>query len=161
MRKPPAKPRHKVPAPQANGVAARLRPPPGARAGRAGGLFAVRSWLFQGGKKCYFGGFKKVSGSRFQVSGIRNALLDDGCWRLTGGGRWGAFSWLFKVIKVILREFWGGRTMSVVRDPDARWRASVPTARRGRKHARARVLPGKALTADCGAGVLGGGFMTG
>jgi hypothetical protein len=58
-------------------------------------------------KKCYFGGFKKVSGSRFQVSGIRNALLDDGCWRLTGGGRWGAFSWLFKVIKVILRGFWG------------------------------------------------------
>ena len=45
--------------------------------------------------------------------------------------------------------------MSVVRDTDARWRASVPTARRGRKHARARVLPGKALTADCGAGVLG------
>ena len=42
-----------------------------------------------------------------QVSGIDNALLDDGCWRLTGGGRWGAFSWLFKVIKVILREFWG------------------------------------------------------
>ena len=51
MRKPPAKPRHKVPAPQANGVAARLRPPSEARAGRAGGLFAVRSWLFQGGKK--------------------------------------------------------------------------------------------------------------
>ena len=42
-----------------------------------------------------------------QVSGIDNALLDDGCWRLTGGGRWGAFSWLFKVIKVILRGFWG------------------------------------------------------
>ena len=40
-----------------------------------------------------------------QVSGIDNALLDDGCWRLTGGGRWGAFSWLFKVIKVILRGF--------------------------------------------------------
>ena len=32
MRKPSAKPRHKVPAPQANGVAARLRPPPEARA---------------------------------------------------------------------------------------------------------------------------------
>jgi len=51
--------------------------------------------------------------------------------------------------------------MSVVRDTDARWRASVPTARRGRKHARARVLPGKALTADCGAGVFFGGGMTG
>ena len=58
-------------------------------------------------KKGYFRGFKKVSGSMVQVSGIDNALLDDGCWRLTGGGRWGAFSWLFKVIKVILREFWG------------------------------------------------------
>ena len=34
---PPAKPRHKVPAPQANGVAARLRPPPEARA-REGAL---------------------------------------------------------------------------------------------------------------------------
>jgi len=33
MRRPSAKPRHKVPAPQANGVAARLRPPPEARAG--------------------------------------------------------------------------------------------------------------------------------
>jgi len=47
--------------------------------------------------------------------------------------------------------------MSVARDTDARGRASVPTARRGRKHARARVLPGKALTADCGAGVFLGG----
>ena len=34
MRKPPAKPRHKVPAPQANGVAARLRPPAEAGGGR-------------------------------------------------------------------------------------------------------------------------------
>ena len=37
MRKPPAKPRHKVPAPQANEVAARLRPPPEARAGGGSG----------------------------------------------------------------------------------------------------------------------------
>jgi len=51
MREPSAKSRHKVPAPQANEVAARLRPPPEARAGMAGGLFAVRSWLCQGGKK--------------------------------------------------------------------------------------------------------------
>jgi len=37
MRKPAAKPRQKVPAPQANGVAARLRPPPEARAGGGSG----------------------------------------------------------------------------------------------------------------------------
>ena len=37
MRKPPAKPRHKVPAPQANEVTARLRPPPEARAGGGSG----------------------------------------------------------------------------------------------------------------------------
>ena len=39
-------------------------------------------------------------------------------------------------------------------DTDARWRASVPTARRGRKHARARVLPGQLLTAGCLTGVF-------
>ena len=47
--------------------------------------------------------------------------------------------------------------MSVVPDSDARWRASVPTARRGRKHARARVLPGQRLTAGYLAGVFLGG----
>jgi len=55
----------------------------------------------------------------------------------------------FQVIKVIFQGFSRMMTMPVVPDADARWRASVPTARRGRKHARARVLPGQALTADC------------
>jgi len=49
--------------------------------------------------------------------------------------------------------------MSVVRDPDARWRASAPTARRGRKHARARVLPVQALIASCLASVFWGVFI--
>ena len=53
----------------------------------------------------------------------------------------------------------GGTTMSVVRDPDARWRASAPTARRGRKHARARVLPVQALIASCLASVFWGVFI--
>ena len=45
------------------------------------------------------------------------------------------------VINVILRAFLRMTTMAVP-DSNARWRASVPTARRGRIHAWARVLPG-------------------
>jgi len=69
------------------------------------------------------------------------------------------FAGCFMVIIVILRAFLRMTMMPVVRDTNARWRASVPTARRGRIHARARVLPGKRLTAGCLAGVFWGVSM--
>ena len=47
VREPRAGPRHKVPAPQANGVAARLRPPPGSGAGM---MDSRHGWLRSGMK---------------------------------------------------------------------------------------------------------------
>ena len=69
MRRPPAKPRHKVPAPQANGVAARLRPPAEAGGGRE--VFG-RGWglIFQNVKSDISGIFRGLVGKRWKMGAL-------------------------------------------------------------------------------------------
>jgi len=68
-REPRAMPRHKVPAPQANGVAARLRPPPEAGGGRE--VFG-RGWglIFQNVKSDISGIFRGLVGKRWKMGAL-------------------------------------------------------------------------------------------
>ena len=69
MREPRAMPRHKVPAPQADGVAARLRPP-----AEAGGGRVVFGWgwglIFQNVKSVISGIFRGLVGNRWKMGAL-------------------------------------------------------------------------------------------